>query len=316
MEIKQLHTFQVASSTLNFTKTAALLNYVQSSVTAQIKALEEELETPLFERLGKRLILTEAGRQLQTYANQILHLSEEAKTAINTRRQTGTLTIGAQESQCTYRLPHLLKTFKEKYPLVNLVFKPAHSDKTATEELMTGKLDLAFILDIAITAGHLTIEPLLQEKLILTASPQNALNRKPVVNTGDLQNETLLLTEEGCSYRSLFEKILRSEGVTPLNQVEFVSIEALKQCVMANLGIALLPAMVVEQQINDGLLSEIPWDTDLQPLTTKMTVHKDKRLTPALADFMQLTRDYFADLQPEIPPAHKSHPHTAIKKGN
>ena len=124
MELKQLYTFLMASETLNFTKTAQMLNYAQSSVTAQIKALERDLETPLFDRLGKRLILTEEGHQFRSYAKSIVNLSEEAKKTISDSQETITIRIGAQESQCTYRLPHLLKEFKQKYPLVRLVFIP------------------------------------------------------------------------------------------------------------------------------------------------------------------------------------------------
>lgn len=79
MDIKQLITFKTATETLNFTKTASILNFAQSSVTAQIKALEEELEKPLFERLGKRLTLTEAGKEFKIYAEKIIKLNEEAK---------------------------------------------------------------------------------------------------------------------------------------------------------------------------------------------------------------------------------------------
>lgn len=106
MELKQLITFITAAEHVNFTLTAKMLNYAQSSVTSQIKSLEEEIGTPLFERLGKRLILTEAGKTFKSYAQKIIALTEEAKMATNqVRETTGTLKIGATESQCTYRLP-------------------------------------------------------------------------------------------------------------------------------------------------------------------------------------------------------------------
>ena len=79
IEIKQLITFKTAAENLNFTYTAKILNFAQSSVTAQIKALENELETPLFERLGKRLVLTEAGREFKRYADKMIQLTNEAK---------------------------------------------------------------------------------------------------------------------------------------------------------------------------------------------------------------------------------------------
>ncbi|RBN41035.1 LysR family transcriptional regulator, partial [Priestia megaterium] len=124
IEIKQLITFKTAAENLNFTYTAKILNFAQSSVTAQIKALENELETPLFERLGKRLVLTEAGREFKRYADKMIQLTKEAKNAVSgVEEPAGTLIIGSSESQCTYRLPPILKEFKDQFPKVKMIFK-------------------------------------------------------------------------------------------------------------------------------------------------------------------------------------------------
>lgn len=294
MEIKQLRTFQVACTTLNFTQTAKILNYAQSSVTAQIKTLELELGTSLFERLGKRLILTQSGQQLKGYADNILHLSHEAVNNISLNQLASTITIGAQESQCTYRLPSLLKEFKTQYPLLNLIFKPAHSDTKATEDLVEGKIDIAFLIDTVKVNQQLHTETLLKEKLTLVSSPQNTLATKTVINPEDLENETFLLTEKGCSYRMIFEQLLHSRGLSLDKTIEFVSIEAIKKCVSANLGIALLPEMTVKDDLEKGELVEILWDEELPLLVTKMVVHKDKYISVPLQAFMELTRDHFS----------------------
>ncbi|UOQ91581.1 LysR family transcriptional regulator [Halobacillus shinanisalinarum] len=293
MEIKQLRTFQAASKNLNFTQTSKELNYAQSSVTAQIKALELELGTTLFERLGKRLLLTEAGRQFKSYADNIILLSEEAKFSLNAREQAGSLVIGAQESQCTYRLPPLLKKFKQKYPLVKLIFKPAHSDERAREQLLQGQLDLAFIMDTEKPEQFLHIEPLIEEELKLVASSSNPLGNKSRVLPEHIKNETLLLTETGCSYRTLFERCLHGEGVYPANIFEFGSIEAIKQCVIADLGIALLPEMTMLSELKEGKVKELNWGTDMAQIQTKMAWHKDKWITPPLEAFIKLTRGVF-----------------------
>ncbi len=91
MEIKHLQTFLVACDTLNFTITAEKLQYAQSSVTAQIKNLENELNLQLFERLGRKLILTHSGERLRQYATKIVHLEEEARNALTTDHDSGTL---------------------------------------------------------------------------------------------------------------------------------------------------------------------------------------------------------------------------------
>jgi DNA-binding transcriptional LysR family regulator len=291
VEIKQLITFKTAAENLNFTQTARVLNFAQSSVTAQIKSLEAEIGKPLFERLGKRLILTEAGLQFKQYAEQMIRLSEEAIIAANgEEEQTGTLTIGAQESQCTYRLPPILKEFKTNFPNVKLVFKPANSDEMARKQLNDGLLDVAFIMDVRKSEGSLRIEPLIMEELKLVASPTHS---RTVFSPIDLKDETLLLTESGCSYRNIFEDSFHLAGVYPLDIIEFGSIEAIKQCVMAGLGIALLPQLVVEKDIYEGKMKELSWQPSMSPIFTHIAWHKDKWMNPPLEAFINLTRKTF-----------------------
>lgn len=298
MENKQLITFMVAAETLNFTQTAKMLNFAQSSVTAQIKSLEAELGTPLFERLGKRLILTEAGRKFLLYAEKMIKLNEEAKMAIAQDGElSGTLIIGAQESQCTYRLPGILKEFKDRYPNVKLMFKPAHSDDLAREQLMNGMLDVAFIMDISKPEEALTIKPLIQEDIKLVAAPSHPLASKSEIYLKDIEQETLLLTETGCSYRTLLENSCHSAKVYPINKFEFGSIEAIKQCVIAGIGIAALPTMVVEQDIKQGRIVELKWENNIPPIFTHIAWHKDKWMSPPLAGFIELTQQHFQKYQ-------------------
>ncbi|EJQ13202.1 hypothetical protein IE3_02101 [Bacillus cereus BAG3X2-1] len=294
MEIKQLITFKVAAESLNFTQTAKKLNFAQSSVTAQIKTLEAELGTPLFERLGKRLFLTEAGKKFQLYADKMIALSNEAKMAVkDDEEMAGTLIIGAQESQCTYRLPSIIKRFKAQFPQIKLIFKPAHSNKDAKEQLMEGKVDLAFILDECKTEDALHVEPLMKEELKVVAASGHRLLEQPSISTKDLESETLLLTELGCSYRTLFEELFRTEGVYPANKIEFVSVEAIKQCVIADLGIAVLPAIVVEKDIGEGTIKELVLKNTITPIYTQIAWHKDKWMTAPLQQFIEVTRESF-----------------------
>ena len=117
MELRQLATFRLIAQTQSFSRTAAALNYAQSTVSAQIQGLEEELGIPLFDRLGKRVALTEAGQRLLGYAEKILDLAAEARFSITSEETlTGTLTISAAETLCTYRLPAILREFRTSPP--------------------------------------------------------------------------------------------------------------------------------------------------------------------------------------------------------
>ncbi|WP_281975306.1 LysR family transcriptional regulator [Halobacillus litoralis] len=291
METKQLLTFKTAAENLNFTKTAKKLKFAQSSVTAQIKALEKELDTPLFERLGKRLYLTEPGRQFKKYADQMLALTEEAQMMTRGLEEpTGTLVIEAQESQCTYRLPPILRAFKEQFPQVKLVFKPVHSNEKAKEQLLDGTLDIAFIMDVLKPIPFLTIDTLVEDPLKLVVSMDHPFPANSVVNPNDLEGETLLLTETGCSYRTILENTLNNAEIFPANKFEFLSVEAIKQCVIADLGIAILPEMVVEKDIKEDRMKALNWTASTSSLYTQIAWHKDKFMTPPLEAFVSLTK--------------------------
>ncbi|WP_430787629.1 LysR family transcriptional regulator [Virgibacillus flavescens] len=296
METKQLRTFKVASENLNFTRTAKIVNFAQSSVTAQIKALELELGTPLFERLGKRLLLTEAGERFKVYAERMILLEEDAKGNVNGGEEpAGTLIIGAQESQCTYRLPPILKEFKVQFPRVKLIFKPAHSDEIAKKQLKEGLLDLAFVTDLSDSSDTFESVHLAKESIIMVAAANHPILSKHEVTPADLENETLLLTETGCSYRTILEESFRSSDVFPSNKIEFVSIEAIKQCVIAGLGIAILPAMAVEADLKTGKMEQLPWQKFTTPIHTQITWHKDKQLTTPLKEFIEITKRWFKE---------------------
>lgn len=295
IEIKQLITFKTAAENLNFTYTAKILNFAQSSVTAQIKALENELETPLFERLGKRLVLTEQGKEFKIYADKMIQLTNEAKNAISgVEEPAGTLIIGASESQCTYRLPPILKEFKEQFPKVKIIFKPIYLQEQTKAQLLDGTLDIAFTMEpIQHQDSNLKAQSLVEEKLTIVASPQHHLADKAEIHLEDLEHETLLLTESGCSYRVILENLFRQSGICASNKFEFVSVEAIKQCIILDLGIAVLPEMVVKAEIEKGILKELVCHQVTTPVYTQMVWHKDKYMSLALQSFIQLTCNTF-----------------------
>ncbi|SET81304.1 LysR substrate binding domain-containing protein [Salinibacillus kushneri] len=203
--------------------------------------------------------------------------------------------IGAQESQCTYRLPPLLKEFQNQFPNVKLIFKPAHSDEMAKEQLLKGNLDVAFIMDEVRYKDSLEVEALVKDKMKIVASPNHRLANKPEVNPQDLKDETLLLTEKGCSYRTIFENTLRESEIFPSNKIEFVSIEAIKQCVLTGMGIAKLPSMVVKDEIESGRLKALNWKHYTPPIFTQIAWHKDKSMSIPLQSFIDLSRQMLKD---------------------
>ncbi|MFZ5622764.1 MAG: LysR family transcriptional regulator [Pseudomonadota bacterium] len=297
MELRQLQTFRAVAESLSFTRAAEALSYAQSSVTGQIQSLEEELGVRLFERLGKRIALTPQGEQLLAYAERILKLAEEARQTVTRQGEepSGPLLIGSPESLATYRLPPILQRFRQRYPRVQLVLKPGVCSDML-RQLSDGLLDLAFIMQEPLSAPQLVSRSLKVEPLYLFCPPDHPLAARPGVTLSDLQGQHLLLTEEGCSYRILIEQELEKAGVRVASSLEFGSIEAIKQCVAAGMGLAVLPAMAAGQDLTQGRLAMLPWREASYSVVTQVVWHKDKWLSPAMQAFIDLTLEILPPL--------------------
>ena len=301
MELRQLATFRMVSETLSFSRTAQALNYVQSSVTAQIQALEEELGVKLFDRLGKRVSLTDAGARLLPYAEKMLNMAEEARSVVcGGDMPTGTLTITAPESICSYCLPAVLRQFRERFPLVKLLFRPS-SFLDIRRSVSEGEVDAAFLIEEPVHSIALTVEHLIAEPLLLLAAPDHPLARRSLLSARDLEGEQLLLTEAGCSYRNVLERALNEAGVHVSTHFDFASVEAIKQCAIASMGIAFLPAMVVERELEAGSLVALSWEGREFGVSIQILWHKDKWLSPALQAFLEVTRNVLQPCEPLLP---------------
>lgn len=303
MEIRQLKTFCTLVETRSFTKTAEVLHYAQSSVTAQIQALEEEFGIALFERLGKRVIVTEAGQRLLWYAGQVLHLTEEAHSVVpGDDKPSGTLTIGASETLCTYRLPAILQRFRIRFPQVELRIRPAlciHNE--ALRRMMgEGQLDVAFLLKPQTQIEGLVIEPLIHEPFQVVALPDHPLAHLSQVTPADVQDVTILVAEIlNEKYRRMFEPEERQAERSSL--LAFNSVEAIKQCVLAGMGIGVVPKVAVVKEIAQGYLIPLRWAGPELAFVTQVIWHKDKRLSPALQAFLQVVREVFVSPVIEAP---------------
>lgn len=294
MDLRQLKTFRMVAATGSFTQAAQALNYAQSSVTAQIQALETDLGAQLFHRLSRKVTLTEAGQRLMKSADPLLDLAEQARSAVaGESKSGGTLTLGAPDTLCTYRLPAVFREFRARCPEVRLIFRPApvhHLRRLVSD----GTLDIAFVLEEPIRGGGLVVEELIREPLLLVAPPNHPLASAPQVRVRDLEHEPLLFTELGCSYRNLFEHLLIAEGVYPTRNLEFSSIEAIKQCVIAGLGLTVLPRVSVEKELAQGELVALAWKQRME-VSTQMLWHPNQAESPTMRVFQEVARAVLSD---------------------
>ncbi len=288
MEVRQLEIFRALAEELNFTRTAERVHCVQSNVTGQIHSLEEELGTQLFERLAKRVALTEAGKRLLPYADKVLATLTDAKQALSHgSRPSGPLRVGAPESVLTYRLPRALRKFRKQYPDVELIFRP-YDDANLVEPLETGKLDVTIRMADEVANERLSSIRLRTERVIFVAAPTHPLVAKAKVAPEDLRSQTLLLTEAGCAYRKKLDDFLGLRGIRPKNMTEFTSVEAIKGCAALGMGIALLPVIAVATELRDNRLSTLRWSGPPMDILTQLIWHRDKWMSPALDVFVKM----------------------------
>ncbi len=288
MELRLLVTFEKVATVLSFTRAATELKYAQSSVTSQIRALETSLGTELFDRLGSRIRLTEAGERLLPYARQIIELSDEARAAVvGAEEPSGTIAVGTMESLTSYRLPPLLELFHHRYPKVRLSLRPTLGDETR-QALRQGTYDVGFLMEPETKHQGLETEVLAREPLVLVCAPAHPLAARgaAALTTEDLASAQLVGTEPGCPYRDLFEGELREQTGTPPPFMEFGTIEATKQGVAGGLGVALLPAVTVARELAAGTLVRLDWEPPFT-LWTQLAWRSGKRLAPQVRLFVE-----------------------------
>jgi DNA-binding transcriptional LysR family regulator len=299
MEVRQLEIFRILARELSFTRAAEKAHCVQSNVTVQIRGIETELGVPLFERLGKQVRLTINGERLLPYADRILHLLEEASVvAAGTEFPAGKLYIGSPESVLTYRLPPVLQVFRSTFPQVDLTFRSSGT-REMIPQLEQGELDLGLVIDDAFEHPRLHVESLCREPLSLLVNPDHPLLRRPNLVVQHLANQSLLLTDVGCAYRSKLEKALAHAQVTPKGIMEFTSVETIKQCAALGMGVACLPTIVAQSEIATGKLASLDWAGVDLSMRTLVVWHKDKWLSPAIDAFVSLLRARLAAMKPK-----------------
>lgn len=291
MEIRQLKTFVSIVKLGSFSQAAQMLGYTQSTVTTHIQLLEKGLNTILFDRFGQQLILTADGERLYDYAEKITRLTEDAKNALhNSDIPQGRVVIGMSESLCVYRLPAMLQEYSTLYPNVELIFKfGICSDFKNLVRKNT--MDLAFILEKNVKDADLVNTLLCAESIVMVASPNHALVELEGVKAEDLENQTLILVESGSGYRNVLEKSLEKARVCPKTMLEVCQIQTIKQLVINNLGITVLPLVVVQNELEAGSLVILPWQGPEFHTNTFLVYHKEKWLSHAMRSFIKLVQE-------------------------
>jgi DNA-binding transcriptional LysR family regulator len=257
MDLSDLRIFRMVVREGGITKAAEKLFRVQSNVTTRIRQLEEDLGVKLFIREGRRLHVSPAGHMLSGYADRLLALAEEARTAVLDSRPRGTLRLGAMESAAAARLPGLLSEYHTRYPEVNIQLRTGNPMVLATA-MLSGELDAALAAE-PIASVPFEKQPAFREELVIVS----AASRVSIEDRRDMP-KTMLAFEHGCPHRKRLEEWYARRGFMAEQTIEFGSYHAMLGCVVAGMGIALMPKSVLAGFPENGRLRvhELPSDED------------------------------------------------------
>lgn len=238
MELSDLRIFTAVVREGGITRAAKRLNRVQSNVTTRIRQLEDRLGTKLFDRRGKRLVLTASGQTLLDYADRILALASEAETAVMDDTPTGLFRLGAMESTAAVRLPEPLSALTQRYPGVVLEMTTGNPT-VLSEALLAGRIDVAFVAEPVAAAKFDSVVAFVEEPVIVTSRDH------PSVGDSDAVPETMLVFEHGCPHRRRLEAWYAARDQIPTRTVELGSYHAMLGCVLAGMGASLVPRSVL-----------------------------------------------------------------------
>jgi len=305
LTLRQLKVFESVARHLNYTRAAAELHLTQPAVSMQVKQLEGSLGAVLFEQLGKRIHLTEAGKEVLGYARNITQQLDELEAVLNRQKGLagGRLRISVATT-ANYFVPTLLGSFSRRYPDITVSLDVTNRE-TLLRQLSENLVDLV-IMGRPPAEADVEAEVFMENPLVIVAPPEHALARVKKIPLKRLQEEVFLVREPGSGTRIAMERFFSERGMHLRTGMEVGSNEAIKQSVQAGLGLGLLSRATVDQELALGQL--VVLDVAEFPIMRHwyMVHRRGKRLSPvarAFRDFVlseakQLIGQHPARLKP------------------
>jgi LysR family transcriptional regulator, transcriptional activator of the cysJI operon len=283
MNFRHLKIFLAVCETGNMTRTAKELHMTQPSVSQVIAELEKFYGARLFERLNHRLYLTTAGDRLRSYSRHILNLSNQARKELADLNQGGLVRIGASLTIGTYLLPDLVAAFHQQYPEVE-VFSQVDNTSLVERLILEDQLDLALV-EGPISSPHIVEELYCDDHLVFIASPQHHLANKLATTIQQLDHQAFIVREAGSGTQAIFEHTMQTAEVSWKVAGIYNNIEAIKQAVSANLGLAVVSKIAVVEEVRQGKLVSL----EVQGVSLKrrfnLIHHRQKFFTRAMQLF-------------------------------
>ncbi|HWN99259.1 MAG TPA: LysR substrate-binding domain-containing protein [Blastocatellia bacterium] len=257
LEVRHLKLVEMIATEGGLTKAANRLHLTQSALSHQLRDIEDKLGTPLFLRLNKKMLLSQAGERLLASAPAVLDELKRVEEDIRriALHREGILRISTECYTCYHWLPPVLKPFGREFPRVEVRIV-AEATRRPIEALLDGRLDLAITSEV-IRNQKLLFKPLFKDEMVAIMNPEHPLATRSYVTAKDFASEHLLVYALPKEELTIFQKILIPAGVSPKHVSRVELTEAIIEMVKAGLGVGVMARWAVTPQVNAGTLSAV-----------------------------------------------------------
>ena len=299
MDFDQLETFLEVARHCSFSRAAERRFRTQPAISAQIRAVEEEVGAKLFDRSGGKVSLTAAGKLFQKYAEDALDARRRLVTALGEmeREPRGEIIVGANEGTCLYVLPEVFAEFKRQYGAVAITIKRSESSKVL-ESIIDNSVDFG-VVSLPVADNRLTVVPIHRDELVVIAPPQHPLAKHKASALADVIKYPLLLPKAGRT-RDAIEALFEERRIKPKISMELDSSELLKRFVAVDVGVGFIARSNVREEVQLGTLAAIPLSDAHLKRDLALVFRKDKALSRAALAFI--------DIAVKLKPTAKSAP--------
>jgi LysR family transcriptional regulator for metE and metH len=296
LEIRHLRLVDAISREGGMTKAAVRLNLTQSALSHQLREIEERLGTPIFLRLRKKMMLTQAGEKILSASRIVLDELERTESSIRRMAtgQEGILRISTQCYTCYHWLPSVLKIFRKLHPKVDVEIV-VEATLHPVKALLDGKLDMGIVFKPQ-EEKLLEYRSLFQDEMLVITSPDHPLSRQPFVKAQDLAEESLIVYSNTTNDSPVFQKVLTPASVMPKSVIRVMLTEAIIEMVKAGIGVGVMAKWAIAPYISSGVVRGVrltknglfrEWQAAMLPSPSRPAYYNDfirlltKQIAPA-----------------------------------
>ncbi len=292
MNTRSFVTFKTILETGSFQKAANKLNYTQSTITFQIKQLEDELALKLFEKIGRKMVLTQAGRDILPYVDTILQGVEQIENYGKSLSEiTGSLKIAIPDSILIYQMQPFIQAFLHEAPGVQLIIHSLQSGEV-NQSVLNGTDDIGVNCEKFSYPESIVHKKLGTYNALLIAAPYTKSSLLDFITPNQRKPFSFICNEPDGYYQLDMDQYLAKKDIIVYPYMKVQSIEAVKQCVMNHLGMAVVPAYSVVNELKNGSLIQAKTELDEKIYHSVYLYHKNKWISPQMELAFELLKKY------------------------